>query len=378
MPVLLPLVLILFPLISPTTEANEPMVEVKVFELDDTQVVSFFCTNERPGSMLSWDLRSGSKAGTSAVLTCMPSHAWKGGALRPGGTMSRRRTPIGGSALVGLMVVVLSMATAAADRVRSSSGSAVDEKILTEMFRARVFLNEFGHPKQMEIVPGSPSMYGVTPDDPLYEYFTRWRQLYDAHEALVQEDSAYKRRFAELEGQLVAELGYYATQRDGRMRVHTLFSVGDVYQDILKKAGPTSLHDIPESAQNDRWGSCARPYAYGVASEDVETVRESVVSFHYCSGMREQDGHGITISGGQASPYVRAHNALYETNPNYQKVFDKVISTFVERARTVDPMDFAGAAAVTRDLRGALIREGVADALEEFVGLLAPEDGLVP
>ena len=103
--------------------------------------------------------------------------------------------------------------------VSGTSRSAVDDKILTEMFGGRVYLDESRNPERMTIVPNCPSMYGISEDHALYEYFVRWNELFNAHQGLL-EDPAVSARLDVIDRQLVSELGYYATERDARIRVH--------------------------------------------------------------------------------------------------------------------------------------------------------------
>ena len=251
------------------------------------------------------------------------------------------------------------------DDTASVSITPVDENLLIRMFSARLYLDDDGTPDRMTIIPTSPSMFGMTNADPLYDFFVRWRELYDSHLALLQDEDDYAEEFHRVERQLIQELGYYSTQRDGRTRAYALFRSRGLFARIVHRAGKSELLTIPPEANDDPWGSNTRPYARGIAREDLEIVRESVLPFRFCAGIREKNGHGITISGGNASKFVRAHETLMRANAQYRQRFKRTISPFVDRGKRLDPMDFAGASKLTHDIREALVASGIADAIEQ-------------
>ena len=250
--------------------------------------------------------------------------------------------------------------------------ASVDRKILIEMFHARLYLAGDGSPERMNVVPGSPSMYGISEEHPLYEYFIRWRQLYDAHLDLLKTDSSYAERFREIEARLVQELGYYASQRDGRTRANSMLVSAGLLTRIIRHAPESAITAIPADASNDPWGSSSRPYAHGISVEDLVVVRDSVMPFHYCDGMRDQNGHGITISGGDENPFVNAHQYLLRSNESYRELFQRTMAPFMARGRELDVMDFPGASGLTREMRDALVASGIADAIEEVVNDVHP------
>lgn len=248
-----------------------------------------------------------------------------------------------------------------------------DKYLFIELFRHQVIFDEQGSVLASALIPRHRALVNVermTPD--FRAFLERARDLFEAHVALMHDDPDYREsRFGPVSRDLIASLGEKPSQRQGRTAAYAKLLAAGVYHRILERAGRSSVVAVPAIMPADPWGSDSAPYATaGDRMAANETFPASVLMFCYCAGVRDAGGTGLTISAGTDNLYRRAHEWLLVADAAYSQKFRQTLDPYVERAAVLDPMDIYAAAALTRDLRKALVSAGFAARIQEQAGLI--------
>lgn len=195
--------------------------------------------------------------------------------------------------------------------------------------------------------------------------------LATAHHDLLKDDATYARRFSEFEADVISRLGLRSSFAEGSRVVYAEGVRRRIFDAILARAVRSPIaHVPPPFSEYDENGARETPFASGVdLFGSPSDAQASVRPFHYCSGTG-----GITISGGDVDPYVRAHNRLRRHDREYAKRFNEVVVPLVERAEKADRFDFETTAKITDDLRRALVEAGIAERIERRVEKEAAKD----
>jgi len=216
--------------------------------------------------------------------------------------------------------------------------------------------------------------YGALPvGSPMRIVAERGKDYFLAHSALEKEDPQYAVAFAGLERDAIETLGPRATLRTGREYIYREALTRGIYTKLVTKllqmVGAPTIDTLPPPFDKaDRFGIDSLPFTSSY-SGDLDNFPESVLPFHYCSGMASGDSHGITISGGKSGNlFVRAHQQLLTTDESYGDRYNQILTTFIDRASRVDPFDPVATSTITRDFRRALIDAGLSDKITKQVG----------